>query len=76
MPNSLITSYPEGAAVKAGPVTVGGIAWDGGHGIRIVEVSEDGGNTWVPAKLGEDLGRFAFLAVELRVRRSNPARIL
>ncbi len=60
VPNSLITSHPEGAAVKAGPVTVGGIAWDGGHGIRIVEVSEDGGNTWVPAKLGEDLGRFAF----------------
>ncbi len=46
--------------MKAGPVTVGGIAWDGGHGIRVVEVSEDGGNTWKPAKLGEDLGRFAF----------------
>jgi hypothetical protein len=58
--NSLITSHPEGASVKAGPVTIGGIAWDGGYGIRIVEVSSDGGNTWVPAKLGEDLGRFAF----------------
>jgi DMSO/TMAO reductase YedYZ molybdopterin-dependent catalytic subunit len=58
--NSLITSHPEGGAVKAGPVTVGGIAWDGGYGIRVVEVSSDGGNTWIPAKLGEDLGRFAF----------------
>ena len=60
MVNSLISSHPNGAAVKAGPVTVAGIAWNGGHGIRAVEVSIDGGNTWVPAKLGEDLGRFAF----------------
>jgi hypothetical protein len=60
MVNSLISSHPNGAAVKAGPVTVAGIAWDGGHGIRAVEVSIDGGNTWLPAKLGEDLGRFAF----------------
>src|SRR5215468_5163718 len=60
VPNSLITSHPDGAAVKAGRVTVGGIAWDGGYGIRTVDISSDGGNTWVPAKLGEDLGRFAF----------------
>ena len=60
MVNSLISSHPNGGAVKAGPVTVAGIAWDGGHGIRAVEVSIDGGSTWVPAKLGEDLGRFAF----------------
>jgi DMSO/TMAO reductase YedYZ molybdopterin-dependent catalytic subunit len=58
--NSLISSHNEGAKVKAGPVAVGGIAWDGGNGIRTVEVSTDGGTTWVPAKLGEDLGRFAF----------------
>jgi DMSO/TMAO reductase YedYZ molybdopterin-dependent catalytic subunit len=48
MVNSLISSHPNGAAVKAGPVTVAGIAWDGGHGIRAVEVSIDGGNTWSP----------------------------
>jgi len=60
VPNSLITSHPDGASVKVGPVTIGGIAWDGGHGIRTVEISLDGGSTWVPAKLGEDLGRFAF----------------
>ena len=41
-------------------MTVGGIAWDGGYGIRTVEISSDGGSTWIPAKLGEDLGRFAF----------------
>lgn len=58
--NSLISSHEDGATVKAGNVTVAGIAWDGGYGIRTVDVSTDGGATWAVAKLGEDLGRFAF----------------
>jgi DMSO/TMAO reductase YedYZ molybdopterin-dependent catalytic subunit len=58
--NSLITSHRDGAVVKAGKVTVSGIAWDGGYGIRTVEVSADGGKTWTGATLGQDLGRFAF----------------
>jgi DMSO/TMAO reductase YedYZ molybdopterin-dependent catalytic subunit len=58
--NSLITSHADGAKVKAGKVTVGGIAWDAGYGIRVVEGSTDGGKTWSQATLGEDLGRFAF----------------
>jgi DMSO/TMAO reductase YedYZ molybdopterin-dependent catalytic subunit len=59
--NSLITNPVDGAQVKAGStITVSGIAWDGGYGIRTVEISTDGGNTWVPAMLGPDLGRFAF----------------
>jgi DMSO/TMAO reductase YedYZ molybdopterin-dependent catalytic subunit len=58
--NSLIISHNDGATVKAGNVTIGGIAWDGGYGIRTVEVSKDGGITWAAAKLGEDLGRYAF----------------
>jgi DMSO/TMAO reductase YedYZ molybdopterin-dependent catalytic subunit len=57
--NSLITSHADGASVKAG-TAVGGIAWDGGYGITSVEVSTDGGKTWAPAKLGEDLGKYAF----------------
>jgi hypothetical protein len=59
--NSLITSPANDAKVKLGtPVTIGGIAWDGGYGINSVEVSSDGGKNWATAKLGEDLGRFAF----------------
>jgi hypothetical protein len=46
--------------VKAGKVAVGGLAWDGGYGIRAVEVSTDGGQTWASAQLGDDLGRYAF----------------
>jgi DMSO/TMAO reductase YedYZ molybdopterin-dependent catalytic subunit len=57
--NSLITSHPDGASVSAG-ATVGGIAWDGGYGIRTVECSTDGGKTWSEAKLGEDLGKYSF----------------
>jgi sulfite dehydrogenase len=58
--NSLITSHRDGAKVKAGRVTVSGLAWDGGYGINMVEVSTDGGKTWSSATLGEDLGRYAF----------------
>jgi len=59
--NSLITSPREGQKVPAGQrVEVKGIAWDGGYGIRTVEVSTDEGRTWRTADLGEDLGRFSF----------------
>ena len=58
--NSLITNPVDGANVRMGPISVGGIAWDGGYGINTVEVSSDGGRTWTAATLGEDLGRFAF----------------
>ena len=58
--NSLITSHRDGAKVKAGKVTVAGIAWDGGYGIRTVDVSIDGGKTWATATLGQDLGKYAF----------------
>jgi hypothetical protein len=57
--NSLITSHADGASVKSGSL-VGGVAWDGGYGIRTVEVSTNGGKTWAQANLGQDLGRFAF----------------
>ena len=59
MVNSLITSHDDGAEVKADSL-LGGIAWDGGYGIRTVEISSDGGKTWVAATLGSDLGRYAF----------------
>ncbi len=39
---------------------INGIAFDGGSGIKSVEVSVDGGATWVPATLGADLGKFSF----------------
>src|ERR1700730_16715295 len=51
----------DGTRVKAGSQTaISGIAWDGGYGIRSVEISADNGETWATARLGEDLGKFAF----------------
>jgi DMSO/TMAO reductase YedYZ molybdopterin-dependent catalytic subunit len=59
--NSLITSLRKGQRILLGkPIDVHGIAWDDGSGIAKVEVSVDGGESWVPAKLGRDLGRYAF----------------
>jgi len=60
MVNSLITTPSEGSKIKSGKTAVSGIAWDGGAGIKSVEVSADGGKTWQAAKLGKDLGKFAF----------------
>ncbi len=42
------------------PVALDGIAFDGGDGIRSVEISADGGATWELARLGDDLGKFSF----------------
>jgi DMSO/TMAO reductase YedYZ molybdopterin-dependent catalytic subunit len=59
--NSLITNIRDGQRFSAGrPVAVQGVAWDGGYGIRVVEVSVDDGKTWRPAELGTDHGRFSF----------------
>jgi DMSO/TMAO reductase YedYZ molybdopterin-dependent catalytic subunit len=61
MVNSLFTSHLDGARVKmSSPVVIGGIAWDGGYGIDAVQISPDDGKTWYDAKLGADLGRYAF----------------
>jgi DMSO/TMAO reductase YedYZ molybdopterin-dependent catalytic subunit len=58
---SFITSVQDGARIQAGrPITVRGIAFDGGQGIREVAYSTDGGQTWRGARLGEDLGRYSF----------------
>jgi hypothetical protein len=59
--NSLITSPADGTWLTAGAsIAIVGLAWDGGYGIRSVEVSTDGGRFWNDAVLGEDLGKHAF----------------
>ena len=69
--NSLTTSPAEGQRFNFGrPIDVSGIAWDGGYGVRLVEVSTDGGKTSHEASLGKDDGRFAFRPWSYRF---NPA---
>ena len=61
MVNSLVTNMESGRTFNYGqPIDVRGIAWDGGHGIRTVEVSTDGGQQWRQAMLGENAGRFSW----------------
>ncbi len=56
---SFITSVTNGGSVQR-RTALKGIAFDGGSGIRQVEVSVDGGQRWQDATLGADLGRWSF----------------
>jgi DMSO/TMAO reductase YedYZ molybdopterin-dependent catalytic subunit len=81
---SFITSVMDGDKIPAGKSTLlRGIAFDGGYGLTAVDVSADGGRTWMRAKLGQDHGRYSFREwtmpfrpakagpLELRVRAFN-----
>lgn len=58
---SFLVSPESGARVAAGaPTTLKGIAFDSGYGIREVQISDDGGETWRRAQLGRDLGPYSF----------------
>ncbi len=58
---SFITSLQNNQQVIVGQkINLKGIAFDGGSGIQQVQVSADGGTTWMPAQLGKDLGNFSF----------------
>jgi DMSO/TMAO reductase YedYZ molybdopterin-dependent catalytic subunit len=59
--NALIVAPAPGSTLPLGRrAEVMGIAWDGGSGIRRVEVSLDGGARWREARFGRDLGRYAW----------------
>jgi hypothetical protein len=58
---SFIAAPAAGSRVAVGqPVTLKGIAFDGGYGIPEVLVSDDEGASWRRATLGPDLGRYSF----------------
>jgi DMSO/TMAO reductase YedYZ molybdopterin-dependent catalytic subunit len=58
---SFITNLTASSVVTVGqPVQARGITFDAGHGIKQVLFSQDDGQSWIEAKLGEDLGRFSF----------------
>ena len=53
-------NVPDGAKVKTGKLALRGIAFDGGDGIAEVQVSGNGGQSWVKARLGKNLGKYSF----------------
>lgn len=57
---SFITNVTEGAQLRRGGKILKGIAFDGGTGIKNVEVSVDGGKTWKSARLGRNYGKYSF----------------
>ncbi|HVO48440.1 MAG TPA: molybdopterin-dependent oxidoreductase [Steroidobacteraceae bacterium] len=59
--NSVVSNVKAGQRFPARrPLTIQGVAWDSGGGIQQVDISLDGGQSWNPAKLGKDLGRYSF----------------
>ena len=76
---SFIASPRSGTRVAAGrPITLKGIAFDGGYGIQEVQISTDGGAVWRRADLGADLGRYSFRewSTAWTPRQPGPARVL
>lgn len=76
--NSLVTDPAPGARVSRRGFEVRGVAWDGGSGVRGVEVSLDDGATWRACELGRDLGPYSLRTWRLRVAGvpAGPARVL
>ena len=83
---SFITNFTDNSIVTVGkPVQARGIAFDAGYGIKKVLFSQDNGQNWTEARLGQDLGRFSFREwrieftpkqkgiLDLRVRAFNHA---
>jgi DMSO/TMAO reductase YedYZ molybdopterin-dependent catalytic subunit len=71
--NSMITAPQQGHTMRAAETAeIRGLAWDGGYGIRRVEVTVDGGQDWHEAELGKDLGRFAFRAFRFAFTPPRP----
>jgi DMSO/TMAO reductase YedYZ molybdopterin-dependent catalytic subunit len=61
VPRSFITNLVDGATLKAGAKRlVRGIAFGGSTGVRSVDLSIDGGTSWLPTTLGRDEGKYSF----------------
>ena len=66
--NSLITSHENGARLARNrSAELSGWAWDAGVGIAAVEISTDAGQSWRPATLEREQGRFAWRGFRWRL---------
>ena len=57
---SVISGPLDSANFKAGRIAVHGAAWAGEAEVAQVDVSTDGGVTWIPARLGREQARYAW----------------
>ena len=76
IPRSWVTSLPEGQRIAFDPIIpLGGIAMGGDSGVKQVDVSLDGGRTWLPTKLGPDHGKYSFRRWDAQVPLPRQGRI-
>jgi DMSO/TMAO reductase YedYZ molybdopterin-dependent catalytic subunit len=61
---SLISSPAPDSVVRAGHQTITGYAWSGYGGIAKVDVSTDGGDSWVEARIAEEAGPLSWVRFE------------
>jgi DMSO/TMAO reductase YedYZ molybdopterin-dependent catalytic subunit len=59
-PRAVIVEPADGSSLPLRPVLVRGYAWSGHGAIASVDLSDDGGRSWRPARLGEDRSRHAW----------------
>jgi DMSO/TMAO reductase YedYZ molybdopterin-dependent catalytic subunit len=76
-PRAFITNITNGEKMLPGkPVVVRGIALGGDNGVARVDFSSDGGLTWMPAKLGKDLGKYSFRQWEARIAKPAVGKLV
>jgi DMSO/TMAO reductase YedYZ molybdopterin-dependent catalytic subunit len=75
VPRSFITNLTAGAHLASGkPSVVRGIAFGGDCGLETVELSADGGKTWMPTTLGKDEGKYSFRSWQVSFTPSSSGR--
>jgi DMSO/TMAO reductase YedYZ molybdopterin-dependent catalytic subunit len=79
VPRAFVTNLEDGAQVPASqPLRVRGLALGGDQGVARVDVSTDGGRSWLAARLGNDEGRYSFRQFEAQLPAPGvgPRRVL
>lgn len=71
--NSLVTSHTDGERLARGrPVQLAGWAWDGGSGIKTVEISLDEGRSWQAATLSDAPSPYSWRGFRSPLDTSKP----
>lgn len=76
--NSLVTSHAEGERIARGRLArLAGWAWDGGSGIKVVEISLDDGKSWLATALDEAPSPYSWRGfhAQLDTAKAGPLRI-
>jgi len=72
---SVITRPLAGSTLARGKVRIQGFAWAGPAGVRMVEISTDGGKTWRPAGFMGDTAPLAWRAWATEIEVKTPATV-